>query len=301
MAPPGRRGSPWSRARGLPLLAALCLAMLPAMPRATSAPLQVRYPAEESNRDLRRAYPLAVLKLALDRSGQAYTLTPARPRASQQRVLQLVEQRQGLDVAWSVTTQARERRLRAVRFPIDRGLVGWRVLLVRRADAAAFARVDSVAGLRPLLAAQGHDWPDLAILRGNGLRVAAGTSYDGLFAMLARGHIDYLPRSVAEAGDELAARPELALQIEPHLLLHYPSALYFFVHPDNSTLAGALATGLQRAERDGSLARLFDRTYGAHLAALHLPERRVLRLDNPLLPADTAWRDTPAWQPGRTP
>lgn len=273
----------WRVALLLALLAAAPSSM--ANPHAAPEPLQVRYPAEESSRDLRRAYPLAVLKLALERSGRRHALQAASPRATQQRVLQLVAQGHSLDVAWSVTTAAREEQLRAVPFPIDRGLVGWRVLLVRRGNSASFANVRDVSDLSRHLGAQGHDWPDLEILRRNGLNVAAGTSYDGLFSMLARGHIDYLPRSVAEAGVEVETHPDLPLEVEPRLLLHYPSALYFFVHPDNVALADALATGLERAQRDGSLERLFQRTYGAQLAALRLHERRVLELENPLLPA----------------
>jgi hypothetical protein len=284
------------RARGFVLALALVLAAIsPAFAAAAGTALQVRYPAQESAADARRAYPLAVLRLALARSGRAHVLQAATTPASQLRTLRLVEDSL-LDVAWSETTSERERSLRPVRFPIDRGLIGWRVLLVRRDAVGSFAQVRDVRDLRQRIGAQGHDWPDLAILRGNGLAVAAGSSYDGLFAMLARGHIDYLPRSVAEVGDELAARPGLPLAVEPTLLLHYPSALYFFVHPDNVALADALATGLQRSQRDGSLQRLFDQTYGAQLAALDLPRRRVLELSNPLLPATTPVQD-PAWLP----
>ncbi|WP_460711472.1 substrate-binding periplasmic protein [Lysobacter terrae] len=286
---------------------ALLLAAWPALaaPASSTAPIRVRYPAQESVTDARRGYPIAVLQLALERSGRRYTLEAANTQASQLRVLRLVGDGT-LDVAWSVLTREREQELRPVRFPIDRGLIGWRVLLVRRDAAASFAQVRSVQDLARRLGVQGHDWPDLSILRSNGLQVTPGSSYDGLFAMLSRGHIDYLPRSVAEVGDELAARPDLGLAVEPTLLLHYPSALYFFVHPDNIELADALATGLQLSERDGSLQRLFEQAYGERLASLQLSQRRVLELANPLLspatpvPGASWWQPAEA-QPGRAP
>lgn len=291
----GHRAHPHALAAARALLLALLLTPWPAL-AASAGTMRVRYPAQESATDARRNYPIAVLQLALEHSGRRYSLLAADTQASQLRVLRLVGDGT-LDVAWSVLTRERERVLRPVRFPIDRGLIGWRVLLVRKDDAASFANVRSVPDLGRSLGVQGHDWPDLDILRSNGLRVASGSSYDGLFAMLARGHIDYLPRSVAEVDDELAARPDLSLAIEPTLLLHYPSALYFFVHPDNTELADALATGLQLSQRDGSLQRLFERTYGERLSSLQLQHRRVLELANPLLPAATTVPGASWWQP----
>lgn len=276
--------------------ALLTVACVPAW---AQAPLRVRYPAQESGADLRARYPRAVLELALARSGRPVQLAPARVQASQERVLRLLERGKLLDVVWTATTAERERRLRAVRFPIDRGLIGWRVLLVRRGETRRFITgTDPKGALALLVGAQGHDWPDLAILRANGLQVAASPRYEGLFGMLARGHVDYIPRSVTEVGDELRSRPGLGLVIEPRLLLHYPSALYFFVHPRNTALAEALQTGLARAHADGSLERLFTQAYGPALNSLDLDRRQVVELRNPLLPADLP-RRADLWHGGR--
>ena len=131
--------------------------------------------------------------------------------------------------------------------------------------------------LRRLRGVQGHDWPDLLVLRHAGLVVDAGTRYDGMFSMLSRGHVDHFPRSVLEVGAELARPQNADLAVEPTLLLRYPSALYFFVHRDNAALAGALADGLARAQADGSLQALFQRTYGEALA---LDARHTITLPN---------------------
>lgn len=261
----------------------VALLLLACATGAHAVPMRVLHPPQESDADLRTRYPLAVLRLALERSGERVQVAPAPVRASQERLLRLLEEGRDLDVAWTMNTAARERRLRAVPFPIDRGLIGWRVLLVRRDALPRFAEgADPRRTLAQLLGVQGHDWPDLAILRANGLRVVPTPRYESLFAMLERGHVDYVARSVSEAGDELAARPGAPLAIEPRLLLHYPAALQFFVHPRNDALARALETGLERAQRDGSLQRLFDATYGDALSALALQRRHVVRMHNPL-------------------
>ena len=84
-----------------------------------------------------------------------------------------------------------------------------------------------------------------------------------------------------EVGDELARRPGDGMAIEPTLLLRYPSALYFYVNRDNPALASALERGLNRAQADGSLDRLFDATFDDALRPLRLSARTTLVLRNP--------------------
>lgn len=258
-----------------------------------SGPLRVIFPQPESRSDNRPSYPLAVLKLALEHSGREFALQPSAAPMQQARSLKLLADGSLLDVAWSVTSIERERHLRPVRIPIDFGLIGWRVLLIRRDDAARFAGIDSVAGLDRLVAGQGHDWPDLTVLRDNGLQVIAATTYDGLFAMLERGRIDYVPRAISEVLGEADAHA--GLSIEPRLLLHYPSALYFFVNPGNGALAEAIESGLESCLADGSLRARFDQEYAQAMMATRPGEHRVLELVNSDLPAATPLARRQLW------
>jgi hypothetical protein len=265
----------WSVA-GLFLLSPLLASALDA------PPLRVSYPAAESTRDARQAYPKAVLAMALAHAGRPYILHASTVPANQRRVARLLAAGDDIDVMWTVATDARERELRRIPYAIDRGMIGWRVLLVRRSEAHRFDNVRDLKSLGALQGAQGHDWPDLPILRGAGLHVLATPSYDSLFAMLSRGRVDYVPRSVLEVGDELAHRPQHDLALEPRLLLRYPSALNFFVRRDNDALADALDVGLARAEADGCLDRLFHATYDEVLAPLKLASRTAITLPNPV-------------------
>jgi ABC-type amino acid transport substrate-binding protein len=306
----GAHASRPSRARPPRLVALIGLLTLwlgaappsPAAPSPASAPLQIVYPRSESHRDDRPGYPLAVLHLALDRAGVDYRLAASAAKMQQSRGLALLESGAGIDIAWTVTTAERERRLRPIRFPIDRGLIGWRLLLIRDSEVERFAGIEALADLAALRGGQGHDWPDLALLRGNGLQVESSPSYEGLFRMLARGHIDYLPRSVSEVVAEIKARRELPIRIEPVLALHYPSALYFFVHRDNERLAEALERGLEAMLVDGSLQTAFDAHFADAIAQAGLQRRRVLTLANPLLSPQTPLQRAELWfDPRRTP
>jgi len=201
---------------------------------------------------------------------------------------------------WTVTDRQRESSgLLPVRIPIDRGLMGWRLLLVRRGELAQWKRVRSLRDLGQRLAGQGHDWPDTTILRANGLQVGTSSGYEALFRMLAAGRIDYFPRSILEIDAEMADNRHPQLAIAPDLMLHYPTAAYLFVSPTRPDLAAELKTGLEAAVADGSLQRLHREQYGPVLKAHPIAPEHVLRLSNPLLPPETPLQRRELWlQPG---
>jgi ABC-type amino acid transport substrate-binding protein len=276
------------------LVCSIGCTLLVAAPLRAEPLLRVIYPRAESALDARVSYPLAVLRMALQHSGREFALQASAIPMQQARSLRLVADGR-LDVVWSVTTVEREAALRPIRIPIDFGLFGWRVLLIRRGDVARFAAIDSLAGLAGLVAGQGHDWPDLSLLRHNGLQVTPVTTYEGLFAMLARGRIDYFPRALTEVREELARHAAEPIELESTLLLHYPSALYFFVGRDNGELASAIESGLEGCITDGSLKSRFEQEYAADIAATAPAGRRVLALDNPDLPPATPLARAPLW------
>lgn len=271
----------WKWPLRMTLVAGLCFSANAAL----AAPvLRVIYPRPETPFDTRSGYPLAVLRLALEHLHVAFVLKPSEIEVSQARTLKLLQENQLVTVGWSVATAARDRQLRIVPIPIDRGLIGWRVLLIRRGDEGRFSEVRTAAQLEQIPMAQGQDWPDLTILRDNGFDVAAAADYKSLFEMLTMRHVDAIPRSVAEIGQELRSPNATNLAMESHLLLHYPSALVFFVSKSNAQLADDIQKGLEHAISDGSFQKLFKRTYSASLSALHLRNRKVIELTNPLLP-----------------
>ena len=266
--------------------------------RASDVQRVLRHPGSESRRDSRPDYPLEVLRLALERAGVAHRLQPLGASMPQVRSLRELE-RGAVDVVWTTPTPERMRRLRLVPVPMDGGLIGWRLLLVRPQTVDRLQGVRAVEDLRPLRFVQGHDWPDVGVLRDNGLEVEASPSYDGLFAMLGRGHVDALPRGLSEVQSELRDHDRWPMAVAPGLALHYPNGLYFFVRRDDAALAEALERGLRLCLADGSLRRLFDRHYAAAIERAELDRRRVLSLRNPSLP--TALVDGLWFSPGLVP
>ncbi len=245
--------------------------------------MTVIYP-KQGIKDDTTGYPVELLRLAIDRAGTAQNifLQPSNIEVLQSRVLKLIEQNVVIDVAWSMTNKMREASLRAIKVPLYKGLYGYRVLLINKQQQDRFNKALSLAELQQeMLGVQGHDWPDLTILRFNGFNLTSSSSYKGLFEMLSLNRVDYFPRSVLEAWREEEQFSELGLVVEPNLLLHYPAAVYYFVNKSNEELATIIESGLKAAVADGSFDLLFETVQMDYLARSNLKNRRVLKLKNP--------------------
>lgn len=250
--------------------------------------IRLVYPPPESAPDARTDYPVRLLELALTKAGERFELRPGPSVVQQGVALSMMERGESFDIVWSMTSLDRERRLLPIRIPIYKGLIGWRIAFVSQQHPQLLAGVDSTRRLARFIACQGHDWPDTAILRANGLPVCPVDNYDGLFATMHSGHADYFPRSLAEVWAENAVRARAdGLVIDDSLALHYPAAFYFFVNRNADLLAGLIETGLERAIADGDFDTLFYDTYGTYIRGAGLRSRHLIELTNPQLPAET--------------
>lgn len=278
------------------LLAAPALLGLPRTSHAQE-PATVVYPRHLPAQDRQVNYFVELMQLALQHSPRRYELRPTRSEMVQSRaLLELASPRPGLDVFWTMNDAQREDTLLPIRIPLERGLIGWRLLLVRRADAGAYARL-SLPQLARRQAGQMGDWPDTRILRDNGLQVQTSSHYQGLFDMLAQGRIDYFPRSILEIDAELQAYGEGRLAVASGLMLHYPAALYLHVRPSRPQLAEDLTLGMQALVANGMLERLARRQFGALLARHQVAQRRVLRLQSHQLGEHTPLQRKALWWP----
>jgi hypothetical protein len=184
-----------------------------------------------------------------------------------------------------------------VPFPIDKGLLGYRVSLISAHNQAKVAAVNTLEDLRRLVVGQGVNWGDVAIYEYNEIPVETAMDYNSLFPMLLRGRFDLFPRGVTEAPQELAAYgaqyPDLA--IDAHLLIKYRYAQFFYISKSAPHLAERLLAGLEQMARDGSFDALFSRHFAESLASLKLGRRIVIELENPFLPAWVPFNRAELW------
>ncbi len=145
--------------------------------------------------DVRGSYPIALLHLAIEKSGTDYQLVPSGQVMTQHRTLRQLGSKTGLDVVWTMTSPEREKELRPIRVPIDRGLIGWRLLLIHKDNEQKIQQLDEKQ-LKTSPSIQGSDWPDYPILKANHFRVLGSGDFDAMFKMLQAKRIDYFPRSI---------------------------------------------------------------------------------------------------------
>lgn len=275
------------------LLLASAAAAVPARSQESD---RVAYPRHLPQQEGQVSYFVELMRQALARAGASYRLEATSLSMVQSRALiELAKPESSIDVFWTMSHPEREQHLLPVRIPLERGLIGWRLALVRRTERERLAGVRDLAGLARFQAGQMPDWPDTEILRANGLQVLTSTHYEGLFQMLAAGRFDYFPRSIMEIDAELAAYPHLDLVIEPRLLLHYPAALYLYVNPWRPRLAEELRRGMELLVRDGSFERLSQQQFGGLIARHQVAARQVLRLRNPILAPETPLARKALW------
>jgi len=253
------------------------------------------YNGPESELDTRTRYQADILTAILEKTRKKYgryILKPAVPMTQDRQAYELAHNTGKITIIIRSANREYAGLFRYIPFAFDKDVLGYRVLLIHRGDQPQFSQVRSLEDLRAFSMGAQSDWKDVAILQANGLKVVSGHSYEGLFEMLEKGRFDALSRSVVEAGDEVEAHvgatPDLA--IERSLLLYYPIPRYFWFSRDESggLLAARVKEGLDEIVRDGTLDRIFQHDYAAELAALDLRRRRLIRLDNPLLPSGAA-------------
>jgi hypothetical protein len=192
-----------------------------------------------------------------------------------------------------------EQRLLPIRFPLDKGLLGYRVFLIRGEMQSKLDLVGGLDDLRRYSVGQGRDWGDVTILRAAGLKVVEGASYKGLFSMLAAGRFQLFSRSVVEVGEELARErpdhPELA--IERHLMLYYPITRYFYVTRSHAgdALARRISEGLERMLKNGQFDRMFEDFKSPFERQIGLRNRLLIRVANPLQTPETPLNRSELW------
>src|SRR5690606_38391611 len=75
-------------------------------------------------------------------------------------------------------------------YPLDRGVLGYRVCFVNTDIAEKISQITRVEELKKYRIGQGVGWLDSAILQHNGFNVIESENYANLFLMLAAGRID---------------------------------------------------------------------------------------------------------------
>ena len=284
------------RARCLLLLMLLLLA-----PAALAASPQVVRYLQQPEDAVRFGYEYQLIAELMSRTEAEfgpYQLAPYTKSMESRRVNKEAIRGERLNLMWSdAGHDDLDSQMNRIPFPLLKGLLGYRIFLIRKQDQPIFSAIRTLDDLKKLRLGQGANWGDIKIYHHHGFEVITGETYEGLFHMLLSGRFDYFPRGVNEAPLEYAAQheqhPDLA--IEQTLLLVYRYPVFFYVSRNSPQLARRLQHGMEQMQADGSFDRFFFNYYRPVLEQANLAGRRVFYLDNPFLPADTPLQRAELW------
>lgn len=237
-----------------------------------------------------------ILALALSKVEPNAKIDSSAELMTEGRLIQAVEDNE-IDVIWAGAEKDKEERMLTVRIPILKGLLGHRILIIRKEDEAKFAQIQTREDLNQFYAGQGTFWGDTKVLQHAQLPTVTTIKYANHFPMLEGGRFDYFPRAVHEPWVEVESRPELNLMIDKNVMLIYPYAMWFFVNKENQELHDKIYKGFEMAIADGSYDKLFfsDPMIKSALEKANLAERKIFRLDNPYMHPDTPTNRKEFW------
>lgn len=269
-------------------------------PCASAAPDKVVYPAGEIANDTRFNDVIEMLCTALEKTRPRYGDYECVPSASVMpkiRFFAELEQRnRAINVIWNPTSKELEQRFAPIRISLRKDLLGYRVALIRKQNQAKIDTVNTAQDLKKLRFGQGLGWIDNVIYQAQGIEVVQAP-YSQLIKMLSADRFDIFPRGVGEVLAEFEQNtkdnPDLA--IEKNLLIYYPFPYYFFFNREDKAILERVEAGLRIMQKDGSFDAIFNKYHQASIEKLNLKERRVIRLDNPLLPKNTPPDALRAW------
>lgn len=172
--------------------------------------------------------------------------------------------------------------LTRVDFPLMRGVMGFRILLIRAEDQARFDKVKQFDQLTKFTMGFGKGWEG-SIYKFNGLHVTETVTFSVLLNMLAGHRYDFVPLGMCEIEDTYRVGEKTIRDLVPekNLLLAYYAPTYFYVSPKDKDLAARLKKGLDILEKNGEADKIFDEFFAARLKALNVKNRLVFQLNSP--------------------
>ena len=206
---------------------------------------------------------IEVLKRTTEDYGPA-VLNVTRENLTQKRALKFLERGQDINIDWAGTNIERERKLRAIRIPLNMGLLGYRLLVIRKDRRAEFDKITSENQLKKLTACQGQHWPDSDILEDNGYTVNRTIRYELIWKMIDSKRCDYFPRAIIEGYGETKSFASDKYTTYDKILIVYRFPMYFFVNSTNAKLAQRVEQGLGAMLEDDSLLAIMKKHPASH-------------------------------------
>lgn len=247
----------------------------------------VTYDNGETSEDPRINYELELLTLALEKTKEkfgAYKLKPSPHSINYHRALVALKSNRYENFIRSFAyrkIRTEDQDLIYIDFPIDLGLLGYRICFVSKPSKEAVAKAKTLEDLKQFTHGQGVKWVDASILKKQGFKVIESATYEGLFEMININRIDLFCRGIGELAKEYELHRHLEnLEVDQSFAFHYAFPLYFMTHKSNLLLRYRIEVGLKAAFDDGSLQKLWKKHYQESIEQAKLNHRKIYTLKN---------------------
>ncbi|MGY5452724.1 hypothetical protein ACVFI8_17550 [Agarivorans sp. MS3-6] len=260
----------------------------------------VRYNQAHSELDKRDAYPLQVVTAALEATRAEYgeyeiVFSPVLLR--RKRALQELHEGKLINIYSAPSSQVWERSIEPIYFPILKGLLGYRRLLIHNENAHRFEQLDSLEQLKQLRAGLGLQWTTTKVLKKQDFTVVTSSSYEGLFGMLNHQRFDYFIRGINEIYYEYEERASIYpnMIIEQTKALHLPLPVFLFVSPSEPRLRQRIEKGLWQLHNNGEFTALFNRYHADNIRRSDLKNKTIFKIENDQLSAQPIYDNQQLW------
>jgi len=119
--------------------------------------LKIRHETPVNNTDQRWVYYLDLPNIALSKTDEPFQLVNTGLILVKSKSVQLLAHGESIDIIWSVTSTERESLLRPIRIPLLKGVMGYRVLVVKAENLQQFIGKSTLKQLSVFKFGQGHD------------------------------------------------------------------------------------------------------------------------------------------------
>jgi len=172
-----------------------------------------------------------------------------------------------------------------VKFPIHRGITGFRTCFIPEGAKQKVANINSVEELKTFSYGMGLGWTDSEILRYNGFyNIEEVANYTSLFKMTSLGRIDFFCRGTNEILNEYNAYKDMpGLAHDKSFAIHYPIPLLLYAHKENKPTLDRIEKGLLIAVADGTLNALWSKYYMKSIDFADLSQRKIYYLESPFI------------------
>jgi len=262
--------------------------------------MTVIYPQFQSANDTRFLDLVELLHGSLEntiKTDGPFTYRPAEFAMNEKRYVIEAQKGTRINLIWCSTNEDIEKKLIPIRIPLRKGLLGYRIFLIRKEDQQRFAKIKTLDALKKLRVGQGFDWGDVNVFIHNGFNLVTGSTYERLFSMLTNRRFDYFSRGVNEAYPEWETRRDQYSQmmVEEKLLLFYPWPYYFFVSKKSPEIAARVEKGLNIMIKNGSFDEIFLKYHQKTIDRAKMKDRILFKIDNTILTPKTPLNRSELW------